>query len=110
MSNPNQAQNQQNNQQPQAQTQPTQPKKVEMVKCRVISGSYLKARGDEEGDNDVFARVGEIIEVPRKYYEKHIKNRCFDSYQSASGGIDPLPHSHVDATLELVEDATSKVA
>jgi len=108
MSNPNQAQ--QSNQTQNQPNQPAQPKKVEMVKCKVVSGVFLLSRGDEESDSDVFAKVGDVVEVTRKYYEKHVVNRCFDSYQSASGGIDPLPHSHNDATLEEIKDTTSKVA
>lgn len=97
MANPNQTPNQQNAAPHNEKSQPA------MVKCRVVSGVFLKARGSDE--DDVYAKVGEIVEVPRKYYEKHIKGRLFDSYQSSSGGIDPFPHSHNDATLELVEDA-----
>jgi hypothetical protein len=75
-----------------------------MVRVRVKTGKLLRAHGNEEDNEDVFAEAGEVVEVTRKFYEKHCASRQFDSYGLPNGGIADRPKLIQDVTLELVDE------
>jgi hypothetical protein len=99
MSQPNQPQNQQ-----QSKPEPKVPGPDDRIKVKVIAGKLLIAHGNADDNDDIFANVGETVEVPRKFWEKHQKSRQFDSYCLPNGGIADRPSFVNDATLQLVED------
>ncbi len=104
MSNPNQAQqNQGQNQSHQSQA-PRTDRPTEKVRVRVKSGRLLLAHGTDEEGEDVFAETGAVVEVSRKFWDKHQASRRFDSYCLPNGGLADRPTFVTDMTLEFVED------
>lgn len=76
-----------------------------MVRCRVVSGKFLKAHGADEDGEDQFYAVGDIVEVSRKYYDKLAESRKFDTYEDANGGTTLMPRTVCDMPLELLDKA-----
>lgn len=99
----NQPQNQQQSQKPEP-PQPKIPGPDDLLRVKVLTGKLLLQHGSAEDNDDIFAQAGEIVEVKRKYFEKHKASRQFDSYVGPNNSTEVAPKFVNDMTLELVED------
>lgn len=82
--------------------------KGETVKVRVIAGRVLIKREFKKNDAgvvvdsvDSYAKVGDIIDMPREEAESLLK-RSFDGYPSRDGTPGKMPGTVGDSPIELV--------